>query len=189
MSATQRVALAMCLAAYPAGGALAGSVDEARARSRHTSTIDKFFGVMAARQPPTIAEFEQLFGPHNEDEVELQLRFEGIEDPRTAKPNEDVVARVNKRLLAPGRNRSLFLCLLGREIPDVRLREWSLEGTTRNKSTGEEVLRVRVGRTRLSFSFPIDEHYIGALLDDAGKTISAERFLSLCRVGDCCKQP
>lgn len=159
---------------------------ESMRRQMRISAIERFFEVMAGDNAPTIAQFTTLFGPHNEDEWALQLRYEGIKNPLSDVPSERIVARVNRRLRLGDKHPSRFLCLLRREMPELRSRQWRLEGTARRKDMGEELFRVRVGDRLLSFSFPLGDDYIGRLLDDKDLTISAERFLPMCQPGRCC---
>jgi hypothetical protein len=155
-------------------------------RKIRIDSIERFFEIVAGDRAPTIAQFTTLFGPHNEDEWALQLRFEGVKNPLSDVPSEQIVARVNRRFRAGDKHPSRFLCLLRREMPELRSRQWRLEEAARRKDLGEEVFRVRVGDRQLSFSFPLGDDYIGRLLDDKDLTISAERFLPLCQPGECC---
>ena len=150
-------------------------------------TVGDFFAIMAADSPPTIADFNRLFGPHNEDEWTLQLRFEGMRDPLRAKPSDDIVRSVNKRLLSPTKHPSLFLCFLRRQ-PEMRSLEWHVVKRGQpNAEEGERLIKVRVGATLLTFGFPIGERYIGRLLGDERTKTSVESMLPLCRRADCCQ--
>jgi len=52
---------------------------------------------------------------------------------------------------------------------------------------GANIYTVGVDGRKLRFAFPIRDDYIGGLVDDKGSIVSADRFLPLCRVDDCCQ--
>jgi hypothetical protein len=106
---------------------------------------------MLAGKPPTIADFDRFFGPHDESELMLQLRFAGVRDLHVA-ADEATVQRVNKRLLAPGKYRSLYLCFLRRTVPSL--------DPSRGATADDATLR-RDGRNRVWADTPL-----GSLLFD-----------------------
>jgi hypothetical protein len=142
---------------------------------------------MGCEQRPTIAKFNRLFGPHDEEELILQLRYLGDRSPIDAPADPAMIRRVNERLTHPTRHDSLFLCFLRREMPELRSGEWHVTNVVRREKAGEEVYAVSVGGHKVSFGFPIGDDYIGALVDDKGTVVSADRFLPLCRLNDCCQ--
>jgi len=175
------ILVVLVLAAGPATAA----ASDARDSEAHTDLINQFFAVMTAEGPPTIEQFDHLFGPHNEDELTLQLRLAGSRHPLTEMASDELVARVNRRLLAPKAHASLYLCMLRREMPGLRTSTWELMEIVREPEIAD-VYRVRTPGAVLAFSFPVDEQYIGRLLDEAGAFITAERFLPSCQPGSCC---
>ena len=149
-------------------------------------TVRRFLSVLASDSAATIAEYQSLFGPHDENELILQLRFEGVKEPLTETPDPDVVRRVNQRLLAPAKNRSLFICFLRRDLESLRASEWRVDKAKDAHGGGLYRVQATAGNAMLTFEFAAGEHFIERVLDGRGQAISAERFMAQCRPSACC---
>lgn len=152
-----------------------------------TGTVRRLLSVLASDSRATIAEYRHLFGPHDENELILQLRLEGVDNPLTDTPTPDVVKGVNQRLLSPAANRSLFLCFLRRDLSRLNTGEWRIDEVKGVRPGGFRHLQARAGTAVLTFEFAAGEHFIERVFDEDGAAISAERFMLQCRPGACCE--
>lgn len=157
-----------------------------QAKDSQVATIDAFFSALRGPKPPSIGDYQRLFGPHGEEELTLQLRYEGVPAGRRGLPPEDVVARINRRLLDPQKHTSLFLCFLRSRVPATTSEAWRIAGPPRQRGRGISAFRVEAGAEALLFEFVDGDPYIEALLRGNGKRIGAEDFVSSCRPGNCC---
>jgi len=158
----------------------------ARAESARVKLVRSFLATMLAEKPPTIADFERFFGPHAESELALQLRHAGMRDPLHVMADEATVQRVNARLLAPGKYRSLYLCFLRRTVPSLD----PSRGARADDATIRQDGRNRVwADTRLgSLLFAFDEGEPYFSVAEKGKPPpAAEGFLRACKPGACCQ--
>jgi hypothetical protein len=134
------------------------------AESARVKLVRSFLATMLAEKPPTIAGFERFFGPHDESELMLQLKYAGMRDLHVA-ADEAMVRQVNKRLLAPGKYGSLYLCFLRRTVPSLD----PSRGTTAGDATLRQDGRNRVwADTRLGsllFDFDEDEPYFNGVAE------------------------
>jgi hypothetical protein len=152
-----------------------------------TETVRRFLSVLVSDSPATIADYQDLFGPHDENELILQLRFEGVKNPLTDTPAPDVVKGVNQRLLTPATNRSFFLCFLRRDLRRMQAGEWRVDEIRGVLPGGFRRVQARASAAVLTFEFAAGEHFIERVLDGDGAAISAERFMSRCQSGACCE--
>jgi hypothetical protein len=154
--------------------------------SARVKLVRSFLATMLAEKPPTIAEFDRSFGPNDESELVLQLRYAGMRELHVA-ADEATVQRVNKRLLAPGKYRSLYLCFLRRTVPSLD----PSRGVTADDATVRQDGRNRVwAETRLGsllFDFDDDEPYFNTVAEKGKRSPAAEGFLPACKPGACCE--
>jgi hypothetical protein len=160
----------------------AASVEKAR-----LELVRSFLSTMRATAAPTIADFNQFFGPHGEEELLLQLRYEGMTDPLHVMAGQDTVDRVNKRLLAPAKNRSLYLCFLRRALPFPPTSAESQGQTAVIRFDGPNRVRVDSSAGRLLFTFDDDDVYFNTAGEAGKQPLAAEAFLPACKPGSCCE--
>jgi len=134
----------------------------------------------------TIEQYQSLFGPHDENELILQLRLEGVREPLTETPAADVIKRINQRLLAPAKNRSLFMCFLRGAVRRLKASNWRIDRGAEVQPTGFRRIQATAGTAVLTFEFAAREHFIERVLDEHGEAIAADRFISECRPDACC---
>jgi hypothetical protein len=159
--------------------------------SPHESTrvklVRSFLATMLAEKPPTIADFDRFFGPHDEEELLLQLRYAGMADPLHVMADDVTVQRVNKRLLAPWKYPSLYLCFLRRTVPSLN----PSGGTVAEEAAVRQDGRNRVwADTRLGtllFDFDEDEPYFNSVAEKGKRPLAAQGFLRACQPGACCE--
>lgn len=156
-----------------------------RPKEQRIATIKAFFKVMQASRQPTIADFERLFGDANENELDLQLLYEGWRSQTRAAP-DPVVRRVNARLLKPEKYPSLYLCFLREQLPATRDPAWRIAGRPRRSPDGLLFYRVETQDGPLLFQFSDDERVIEVLMQSNGMPINSDVFHGLCKRGDCC---
>jgi hypothetical protein len=149
-------------------------------------SVRNFLSTMSREVEPTIADFRRLFGPHDESELILQLRLEGLTDPLHVTPSDETLERVNKRFQSPGEHRSLFLCFLRRRLPGLRDGDWAVTPAQRDTPEGFRVLKAEHGSETLFFEFADGEPAIERLLDRQWRHITAEGYLPSCKAGSCC---
>jgi hypothetical protein len=155
--------------------------------SPRVKLVRSFLSVMVAEKPPTIADFERFFGPHSELELLLQLRDAGMRDPLHVMADEATVQRVNKRLLAPGRYRSLYLCFLRRTVPALSPSQGSTPAEATVRHDGRNRVWADTPLGSLAFDFDEDEAYFNSVAEKGRRPVAAERFLRVCEPAACCE--
>jgi len=156
------------------------------AESARVKLVRSFLATMLAQAPPTVADFERFFGPHDESELLLQLRAAGVHDPLHTLADEATVARVNKRLKTP-RARSLYLCFLQHAVSPLDPSKGiaASEATIRQDGRNRVWVDTRLGT--LSFEFDGDEAYFNRVAEKGKQPLAAEGFLRVCEPRACCE--
>jgi hypothetical protein len=148
------------------------------------AAISAFFEIMQRAGQPTIADFENLFGDCNENELDLQLLYEGWRSTKRVAPDA-IVRRVNARLLNPTKHPSLYLCFLREKVPAARDPAWRLAGRPRRSRDGLLFYHVDTEAGPILFQFSDDEPVIEVVMESSGRPINSDVFHHLCRRGNC----
>ena len=149
--------------------------------------VRSFLSTMLAEKPPTIADFDRFFGPHSEEELLLQLRYAGMRDPLHVMADEATVQRVNRRLLAPGKYRSLYLCFLRRTVPALSPSHAATAGEATVRQDGRNRVWAEARLGSLLFDFDEGEVYFNSVVEKGKRPLAAEAFLRACKPGACCE--
>ncbi len=158
-------------------------------RAARQRLVQDFMSAMAGEGEPTIADFKKYFGPHNEEEIILQVRFEGQRDPFSGStdPSDPVVKRVNHRLQHPERYPSLFLRCARRYVPALTPAVAATVKPDEIRAERGGIVRVTTPGGALTFEFPDIEWYFGVASGTPARPVSATQFLGHCRTGSCCE--